>query len=507
MKKTMTLAEAKTFYENDRVFETETSFMVNQFGKYQPNITFLVPKEVNLGKNGKPMSPLTYVADKEITDNMNIDFDGSAAFMFGDFWVSKKGGACFRPKSPTKAKHLLIRVDWGGAFNDHRGVYPGDAKKIGELLYFRRASSNGGGSGYDYWVLPVGFCATRDEDSEIAQSNNSELFARRAKEWAEKHAKIQREKIAEADTHLREKAAAEEASRNARDEFVPKLEGIKLQLEDLKVQEYGQYSISDLKIGETYFKLGILEYLYTSENVEKAERELERLTEWVAESEAKHKLLFEAREKFTPRFENLRAEAESYGWQLTIQQEKAHIKNHKNACWTFDFSEEGVTEFIKQLTEHSEFLRAKDRERQKLEAEAQAKAQGLPSDIRVWHRSGRTNAGKAWVITPQGMDRECDSVDTSVCSSNSKKYHQSYEGDHVWNQVMPGELVLGWKKAYTAAPHEFFVIYQPETLTEAQLERVAEIQAEISEAWDGLTGLASGDPCPSIGDGWGLLAS
>ena len=103
------------------------------------------------------------------------------------------------------------------------------------------------------------------------------------------------------------------------------------------------------------------------------------------------------------------------------------------------------------------------------------------------------------------MERDCDSVDTMVCGSNSKRYHQRYEGDHVWNQILPGELVLYWSHAYTAAPHKFAVIYRPETLTEAQLERVAEIQNGIEEQFLGKAGLVSARSCPSIGQGWGLF--
>mgnify|MGYP003087897603 FL=1 len=103
------------------------------------------------------------------------------------------------------------------------------------------------------------------------------------------------------------------------------------------------------------------------------------------------------------------------------------------------------------------------------------------------------------------MERECDFVDTMVCGSNSKRYHQKYEGDHVWNQILPGELVIYWSHAYTAAPHKFEVVYQPETLTEAQLERVAEIQNGIEEQFFGKAGLASARSCPSIGQGWGLF--
>ena len=198
---------------------------------------------------------------------------------------------------------------------------------------------------------------------------------------------------------------------------------------------------------------------------------------------------------------------------------------------SYDYSEEGLAQFKSDLPafeeKYQEILREKaeaaaeakakaEEEARRAQAEAEAKAKkevaeaeakelGLPGNIRLWHRDGATNAGEAWVIDPNGMERECDFVDTMVCGSNSKRYHQSYEGDHVWNQILPGELVIYWSHAYTAAPHKFEVIYRPETLTEAQLERVAEIQNGIEEQFFGKAGLASARSCPSIGQGWGLF--
>ena len=113
--------------------------------------------------------------------------------------------------------------------------------------------------------------------------------------------------------------------------------------------------------------------------------------------------------------------------------------------------------------------------------------------------------GKAWVIDQSGMERDCDFVDTTVCKSNSKRCHQSYEGDHVWEQILPGELVFYWSHEYTAAPHNFKVIYKPENLSEAQFERVAEIQEGIERVFLGKTGFTGTRSCPSIGQGWGLF--
>ena len=205
MKKALTLAEVKEFFENDYCFETETCFLVNDFGKYRPNITFVISKIFDLGKNGKPINPIAFTEDREVTDNMNLNFNGSASFLYGDFWTSKKGGACFRPKNPMEAKHLLICVDWGGCFNDHRGNWGIDG--IDGVLYFRHAKSNGGGMGCYYWVVPVGFFRSfydPEFDGDIKPDHTVD-FEQRAKTYRKKHADLQKAKAEEINAFLKEK--------------------------------------------------------------------------------------------------------------------------------------------------------------------------------------------------------------------------------------------------------------------------------------------------------------
>lgn len=346
MKITLTLAEVKAYFDEERCFETETGFLVNYFGKYRPNITFIVPKVYDLDKNGKPINPLHYVEDREVTDNMNLDFDGSASFIFGDFWRSKKGSACFRPKSPMKAKHLLIRVDWGGCFNSHRGNYSDDIRSIDGVLYFRRASSNGGGSGYDYWVLPVGYTRViHDEEVDgKAQGDHAALFEQRAKAYRKKHADLQKNAVEEADAYLKEKAASEEASRNARERFVPRLTEIQAELAELgKPQRFSRYAVDSLALGETYFKVGYTQYLYSEENLAKAEAYLVRMRDWVTGEEAKKQAKATARETFEPKYEELRGQIERIGWELSFGEEWATVKGSvKSRDAHYSFNLDGV---------------------------------------------------------------------------------------------------------------------------------------------------------------------
>lgn len=70
--------------------------------------------------------------------------------MYGRYWKSGKGAACFTPTTKEEASHVLVKGDWGGAFYDTRGRYLDDAL---ESVYQYRYSS-GRGIGVTYYVVP-----------------------------------------------------------------------------------------------------------------------------------------------------------------------------------------------------------------------------------------------------------------------------------------------------------------------------------------------------------------
>lgn len=324
------------------------------------------------------------------------------------------------------------------------------------------------------------------------------------------------------------KRAEQAASRQARGKFIAELEAINSRLEVCGETQY-QLEETFFVMEETGWGACTIRHLYTAEAVAKAENRAAR-----AEAERAIRV---AKATWEPQFKEA-VQGYSFpegkdAWGDSSLRFYGNVVSVgiKTDGKSYEYSEEGFAQFKADLPAYEEKYQEILREKAEAEAKAKAKAEeearraqaeaeakikkeaaeaeakelGLPGDIRLWHRDGATNAGEAWVIGPNGMERECDFVDTMVCGSNSKRYHQKYEGDHVWNQILPGELVLYWSHAYTAAPHKFEVIYKPETLTEAQLERVAEIQNGIEEQFFGKAGLASARSCPSIGQGWGLF--
>ncbi len=122
------------------------SFLVKNYGKYCSGLGIIVEKD----------------DDSIEKDNISLfknSFDGaqfnlgnmcSLSGIIGDFFVSKKGTKLF--KKCDNGKHILLRDNWGGSFNSYRGGTLPDTTE--GALYFRRASSNGGGTGYDYSIIP-----------------------------------------------------------------------------------------------------------------------------------------------------------------------------------------------------------------------------------------------------------------------------------------------------------------------------------------------------------------
>lgn len=487
-----TLANVKALY-GDKVIETAKSFIVNAYGKYNPNISFVLDKDFS----GDPLEYRRDTPTKEMVANMGIDFgtsESGVSVLFGDFWLSRSGKPHFRPKSYKLATHVIIRADWGGF------SYPGTRGRWSApdgVAYFRRASSNGGGTGYDYYVVPVGYRLIHDEEMGGAvgavDSRRANAIRRSYKEYDEAEAR-------KAEAEARAKAKAEAASRKARPELLPRLARAQARLDELKSGN-PDTSYPTLEPGEITFKFGWSDKLYTEENVAEVER---KIVHWEEQAVEELRRLA-ARTKFQPQYEVFSQRVEKLGLALNFSEEKVHWTGRGSYHGGYPYTQDGIESFAADLIRKEEEAAKEARERAaaiaKASAEAEAAKLGLPQNIRIWKRTGgATNCGMGWVIKPDGSDRERDGLE----NSNTRRAERLDEGYLFWRQVLPGELVLSWSKATTAGEHHFEVVYLPELVTEAQLERTAEIQQELEAMWAGRRGLSSNRPSPAVGRGWGL---
>lgn len=122
-----------------RWFNLGDSYGLKAFKKYEPLLLII--------------SDVPYIKwkrmDEGMKSKMNINEAGLTEFLQGDFFVTKKGTKAFRIKDD--GKNILFRTDF---------KYPPMDKEErerlqnnGEVLHYARRTSNGGGLGWDYYVV------------------------------------------------------------------------------------------------------------------------------------------------------------------------------------------------------------------------------------------------------------------------------------------------------------------------------------------------------------------
>lgn len=459
-KKKVTLEQAKEILESDKVFYNgNKKFNVVDAGKYRSGITIEVPQEWTIDKKRNPESPIRYIDSRELTDGMNIDFDGDASFLLGNYRLSKNGKPVFELTEPTKAKDVLIKVSWGGAFSRTRGQYREYAEETG-ATFFTRRSSNGGGAGNDYWVLPVGFV----KDMEFRDVSNI------LKNIQEKEDK----RIEEIDNYIEREDLEIKASIANKDRILgqiqPIIEQIKIYYPEIQYEAEDDSFIYKEKSSYA-FKMS----RYSDVLVSKLNEVLEK-----AKSEKS------ARDKYLPMYQGMEAVLSSLNISIIYSDISvslnAQISNF--GYKSYSYSQEGYNKFINTLTEYqAQIAREEEEARQKAEElrkaaelntrKEEAKKNGYPENFVFWNRlGGATNLGHAYVIEADGTIREPDY--NSLRNSNHRYKYADWkncaDGYQGYMQILPGEIIVTYTKDYTAVPYIFDVAWADREITEAQLE-------------------------------------
>ncbi len=136
------LKEDDFYSSNEKVREwlivlNDGRFLVNRYGKYRPNLSFIQSQPHEIRYVPLPSSVLNL-------ESWSFDY------VRGRYFIYKKGTNCFEIQAD--GPHMLIRDDWWGAFSRYRWW---ELKKLPCQLYYRRASSNWWGQWYDYVIVPV----------------------------------------------------------------------------------------------------------------------------------------------------------------------------------------------------------------------------------------------------------------------------------------------------------------------------------------------------------------
>lgn len=462
-KRKVSLEEAKGILQSDKVFYNGyNKFNVLDIGKYNSGITIEVPQDWVIGSDRKPENPIRYIESKELTDGMNIDFDGSTSILLGNYRLSKNGRPVFELTDPTKAQDVLIRTSWGGPFNKTRGQSKSYAEEVGALFFISR-SSNGGGAGSDYWILPVDFVYG------MPSRNVSEIL--------ENIEKKENERIAQIDSVIEKEDLEIKNSIENRSRILSQLEPI---LQSIVVLKPG----FTYTAGEDIFIYSSHTRRYTDELVGEIQKVLEE-----AQNEKR------AKDTYLPMFKEMESSISEFGISLIYKNTCVNTNSSisRFSYRTYSYSQNGFNSFINDITQYQEEL-AQEREEARIKAEEirraaelkrmkdEAKKMNYPELFEFSNRiNGATGLSHAFVIERDGTIRE---PDYNNLRNNNHRHHTNWlncaDGTQGYEQLLPGEIIISYTKAYTAVPYIFNVEWADDEITEAQLEVILEKLSEKS---------------------------
>lgn len=460
-KKKITLEEAKEILKSDKVFfNGNNKFNVLDIGKYSSGITIEIPQEWNLNENRKPENPINYISSKQLTDGMNIDFDGEASILLGKYRLSKNGKPVFELTKPTEATDTLIKIGWGGAFNSTRGQSREYAKETG-ATFFTRRSSNGGGVGRDYWILPVTFVKDMEPRDVSAILSNIE--------------QAENDRISEIDQYLEKKDLELKNSIQNRDIVLNKITPI---IESIKTYN----SNFEYKANQDAFI-----YKETTTGFERKEKYSDELIEKISNILVKLKNEKELRDTYQPMFKEVEDALKVFESSIKYYDTYVAVSTpNRSFPENYRYSSEGYTSFISFMTEYREkaekaiaearikALKLKEAAELKIKKD-NAKKMNYPENFEFWNRlDGATGISHAYVIESDGTIREPDynnlrNLNHMHHTPEWKKYCDGTQG---YEQLLPGEIIVSYTKNCTAEPYIFDVEWADSEITKPQLETI-----------------------------------
>lgn len=168
MKKMKLKAVQRNFFE--KVYQNKDGFHYPQFGKTNPNLTFILPENWYVDEIGSAIDPYELQScPKFVLDNLSLQFN-DVYLRWGKYKISKNGKPCFRLTTIAEATHVFLQVYWKGSpwFFQYRNEE--SIKKTGAVHY--KLARADGHSGYEYFVFPVDLLSMED----LALAANEELI-------------------------------------------------------------------------------------------------------------------------------------------------------------------------------------------------------------------------------------------------------------------------------------------------------------------------------------------
>lgn len=441
----MSLADMRSNY-GDKVMETyEGKFAVPMYGKYKPNMTFIVDGVGRMEGNVK-VQYLEYEEYARVANSINIPFDASSkTALFGNYRLSKAGKPVFELAPFENAKHVLLKCGWGGAFDDTRGLreenYRAYVKDNPLVVYYTESSSNGGGTGNDYYVL----------------NNTEELKAEYLKVLREDEIEMNRKMAKHYDTH--------------HDDYYKPIMIDRLKELESELKEYLPYKdreplfiyhdvrVSMKEENDEYGNYGIT-WAY-EDAINAAERMLNEVKE--------HTVLYENTMEQVERWQNafesyIQAKGDVYRdakeeyWYGEHYAQLTYVIDGETIEKRYPYSKDGYFEMI-------ENYKAIDKEREyvdivthRVQNDYLGIQAGLPETFKNWHREG----GKTYLGGTLYLDSQAhviEPVSIKLKNINHRHHYSSQremingaDGIQQWGQMQPGDVVVAYSKTKTSDP-------------------------------------------------------
>lgn len=457
------LETAKKILNTDKVFlNGKNKFNVFDGGKYNSGFTIVIPQEWDLNVDEKPENPINYKECKELTDGMNVDFDGEASILLGKYRKSQNGKPVFEITEPIDAKDTLISVSWGGSFNHTQGQSGEYAKEVGAKA-FVRCSSNGGGLGTDYWVLPVDFV------KDMGKRDVSSIL--------EKLQKEKEENIARIDNIIEEKRRAIKESRENKDRIIKDTRAL--------VDEIREYT-PDFKFDtqEDHVICDGTKMLYNDSVISELDSILKNEKEIKA-----------TQDKFMPMFKKMEGTIKDISGDIEFRKTDIIVKYKTDSPYSdfqtyyYKYSESDYNKFVDEMDERVQMIENKRIETQRKEEEIkqkvkleklkkEAKEKGYPEKYSHFNRlSGKTGLSHAYVIDENGSVREPD--DNILVNKNhvykTQDWKNCCDGTQIYDQIYQKEVIVSYSKEDSSTPYVLEVEWTDGQVNEGQKEVICDL--------------------------------
>ena len=476
----ISLREMREYFKTDKIVRIpDGRFTFPDYGKYKPNMTFIVNDKMPYTEyfGSRQFEPVpSYEYGAVAREFLNIPFDADSDGLhatFGNYRLSKNGKPVLEVCDCEDASHVLVKASWGGPFNKTRGLgYYSEndvMEKYPEIKMYRRASSNGGGTGNDYYVLentPEMKLYYQNYLDETERKENEKEFEQQFNSYRSKK--------------------NYENSQIYKPYVIDSLQELEKRYREIPI--FKDYSFDYNEANITYHddsKRAIT--VSYKDAISAIERDMSRAKERIAE----YNMNKAEYEDWKPRIDNfvkaqgdeiVRGELSSFdSWDK--MPEASIYSNHPDEYddifrKPIPYTEQGFQDLARAYELIGERRHYKEMREERDTLEQTGIDAGLPSEFVNYNRNrGMTNLSETLYLDEQNREVEPDSLDPKNWNhrhhyASERRFIRFADGYQHWGQILPGDTVVTLHKDYTKAPLVFEMPFVGDDISNETINRI-----------------------------------